>query len=527
MRHASPRQKLISRLFVALILTLLVSNTLFQNTGSASREKFALVIGIKGYPKFPAHEKLRHADRDAESFVQFIKTPEGGAFPENNIRLLRNEEATKENISRAVEWLSRRVKSDDLVYIFFSGHGIVDRLGYAYFMPHDSDPAYPDVLGIRADVLLQNLKARINSKHTIYFIDACHSGAALVESGVAKDIGATTSSVISEIWEKELAQRDSISMAFLSAGGNQRSWEDDELQQGVFTYYLLEGMKGAADKDSNNVITAGEVYRYVLDRVEERTRLKKYPLQTPIISPLFDHSFPLGVVNSPRRLRPVEPKTAGTTTTRQRIISRGIPEAVQKVLTEAAHVNYVLFTTAQAWVVITGRNGQTRFDLPKSLTDALDELNKAGSEISRIALFGKERWVIIQGRNGFRTYGVSAAMSQTLKEINSKNGVILDVAFSPNGGWIILSDKSVSWTTDLPQDLRNALKETNDESRVAFAPGGGWVLITGANGYKTSNVPQDIINILSDVNEKGETIQQVVFSPNGGWIVITTSRAPR
>ena len=55
---------------------------------AAQGEKYALVIGITGYPRFPASRQLRFADQDAQLFYDFITTPEGGSFPAGNIRLL-------------------------------------------------------------------------------------------------------------------------------------------------------------------------------------------------------------------------------------------------------------------------------------------------------------------------------------------------------------------------------------------------------------------------------------------------------
>src|SRR5262249_27616220 len=68
-------------------------------------QRFDLVIGIKGYPNFPAGEKLNYADEDAKAFRDFILTPAGGNFPEDHVRLLINENATHAGIYEQIEWL--------------------------------------------------------------------------------------------------------------------------------------------------------------------------------------------------------------------------------------------------------------------------------------------------------------------------------------------------------------------------------------------------------------------------------------
>lgn len=521
----------IGRLFLLTVLTILLSPLAFPQNRVSAREQFALVIGIKGYPKFYEHERLLYADNDAEKFVEFIQSSQGGAFRADNIFLLRNKEATKERIIKAIDWLSKRVKGDDLVYIFFSGHCVPNSLNQAYFMPFDADPNWPEVLGIRADLLFQDVRSRVNSKYTIYFIDACHSGAALMESGLtARAYQSNAASILNQLWEKEFSNRAAISMAFLSAASNQRSWEDNELKQGIFTYYLLEAMKGgAADRDKDATITASEAYRYLLDKVEDRTALKKKPVQTPMISPTFDHTFPLSKLISPGPIVQPPPSVrraiSNDATPRQRIEYRRIPESAVKAIKESVKrseaVTYVLFTPWNGWIIMNGSKGHRAFNPREGIDSALRDLNKAGQVVSRIAVQGNEKWIIIKGTKGYMiSSGIPEGLTQALDRVNVKQGTIQDVAFSPDGGWVVISDKVTASTTGLPIEFQNAIREVKDLRRVAFAPNGGWVLIEGRSGYKAHNVPPDLVEALSDIKKKNETVAQVTFAPGGGWLVI-------
>ena len=104
------KQLLFSILFF-LSLSALVSPCFGQN------QRYALLIGITGYPHFPDSERLKYADEDAKLFYDFIQTEEGGDFPANNIRLLQNRNATREHIFDEITWLSRRVEREDIVYV--------------------------------------------------------------------------------------------------------------------------------------------------------------------------------------------------------------------------------------------------------------------------------------------------------------------------------------------------------------------------------------------------------------------------
>src|SRR5947209_15881908 len=80
-------------------------------------EGFALIIGIKGYPHFEAEQRLQYADEDARGFYEFIQTKAGGSFRRENIRLLINEEASRDNIFDAVSWLRRTTSESDTLYV--------------------------------------------------------------------------------------------------------------------------------------------------------------------------------------------------------------------------------------------------------------------------------------------------------------------------------------------------------------------------------------------------------------------------
>jgi len=262
-------------------------------------DSYALVIGITGYPHFAADQRLRFADRDARRFAQFLNTPAAGSFPSNNVRLLVNEQATRQAIYREMKWLADRVNGNDRLYVFFAGHGIVDSVSErAYFMPYDADPANPGGLGMRADNFLQDLRDMLTAKRMIFFIDACHAAAAMSRSGSARNsLGMTDK--LNALWREEFAGKQELNMGFFSASSNQRSFEDTEFRHGIFTWYLLEGLEGAADRDNNGKVEAGELRRYLSDRVEERSKQRFQAAQTPTISPVFVPEIALAIFGAP------------------------------------------------------------------------------------------------------------------------------------------------------------------------------------------------------------------------------------
>ncbi len=82
---------------------------------------WALVVGIAQYQHVPS---LRYADDDAYLLHSFLKSPEGGALPDGQLRLLVDENATLGKIQSAMRQLAQLVRADDLVLFYFSGHGL-------------------------------------------------------------------------------------------------------------------------------------------------------------------------------------------------------------------------------------------------------------------------------------------------------------------------------------------------------------------------------------------------------------------
>jgi uncharacterized caspase-like protein len=67
------------------------------------------------------------------------------------------------------------------------------------------------------------------------------------------------------------------------SGPNEVSGEDDELRHGVFTSFLLEGLRGKADTDKDGMITVDEVYRYVSREVPRANGQEQHPVKKGIV----------------------------------------------------------------------------------------------------------------------------------------------------------------------------------------------------------------------------------------------------
>ncbi len=255
------------------------------------QDNYGLIIGIKGYPEYKEGQKLQFADHDAEAFRDFITSPEGGSF---KVKLLTNANATRTKIMSEIKEFGRQVKSQDRFFIFYSGHGEVDENGDAYFMPFDANPALLDDKGMEMRKFLEQITRKINAKMIVFFADACHSGSAFGAKGSDNRF----STLLNEQWSEIFKNRDNTCVVISSSGVNQSSYEDQGLKHGIFTYYLIEGLKGKADQTSKSpdgTVRAGELRSFLDERVGEHAKEKLHSWQNPIWSPNFDPDLPFSI----------------------------------------------------------------------------------------------------------------------------------------------------------------------------------------------------------------------------------------
>jgi uncharacterized caspase-like protein len=140
---------------------------------------------------------------------------------------------------------------------------------------------------------LQTIFDRIEAERVVMFLDACYSGAATAggRTFAAKKTRATS------IDEEFLARLTRArGRAIITASKTSEvSMELPELGHGIFTYFLVEGLRGAADANRDGIVTLDEVYAYVAQQVGQKSRLVGGN-QHPVMRGEFEGSLPLAKV---------------------------------------------------------------------------------------------------------------------------------------------------------------------------------------------------------------------------------------
>ena len=218
----------------------------------------------------------KFAAADAEAFYSVLTTTAG--FNQDNMLLLTNRSERKPTL-RNIKWalgtfLGRSAKPDDMVIVYFAGLGGVevdprgaerDRLA-KYFLPSDAtaDDLYQTALPLSD---FQAIFERIEAERVILFLDSHYSGAAGGRTFASKKSRRTTDD---PLLERLSRSRGRVIMT--ASKPNELALEDPSFGHGIFTYYLMEGLRGAADLNRDGIVSLQELYEYVEQHASRKSR---------------------------------------------------------------------------------------------------------------------------------------------------------------------------------------------------------------------------------------------------------------
>jgi tetratricopeptide (TPR) repeat protein len=232
---------------------------------------WAVVIGISNYKNI---EGLNFADRDAQAFYNYLVNTNGGPkLKPAYVKLLLNKQALSTEIYAALEWLKGSVKQNDRVIFYFSGHGDVETKNNsqrAFLLAYNSPKvAYATSGTVGVKYLQQYFDGYISQNRAqcvILIADACRSGKLAGGSEGAQ----LTTQALGHAKNKRIIK-------ILSAQENEVSFEGSKWGGGVFTYYLLRGIEGLANANSDNAITTKELAAYLPLKVAFATANAQHP----------------------------------------------------------------------------------------------------------------------------------------------------------------------------------------------------------------------------------------------------------
>jgi hypothetical protein len=236
-----------------------------------NRNAYAILIGIENY-----RQKLPTADfatQDAKLVADYLIKVLG--YPEENVVTLMNDHAALGDFVKYFEkWLPNNVEKDSTVFVYYSGHGAPDpKSGSAYLVPYDGDPSFIDETGYSLKRMYTAL-GKLPAKEIIVALDSCFSGA-----GGRSVIAKGSRPLVMNLQSNVVLPKN---MTVLSASsGDQTSSTYDEKGHGLFTYFMLKGIKNEDVVKQDGSLKIDDLYGYLKPQVERIARKQFNNEQTP------------------------------------------------------------------------------------------------------------------------------------------------------------------------------------------------------------------------------------------------------
>lgn len=220
--------------------------------------KIALLIGVSQYDSGDL-KPLPAAAKDIAAIAAVLQNSNLGDF--DRVDVLPDPDLGQ--LQDAINILFDDCQTDDLVLLYFSGHGITDESGNFYFTNRTTRKNSQGRLhkgSATPASFVHDLMEDCNSDRQVIILDCCHSGA-FPTGMTARDAGTID-------FPRQLGGKGRIILT--SSAATEYSFERQGEELAVYTRYLVEGIQtGAADLDGDGAISVNELHDYVRSQVHK------------------------------------------------------------------------------------------------------------------------------------------------------------------------------------------------------------------------------------------------------------------
>jgi|GEM_PF-1325603 len=250
--------------------------------GEPNPDAFAVVIGAA---KYRGIADVEYARNDAEAMHRYLVDAFG--FADGNVIVLDDPTigdfnqyfgTASEPRGQLYNMIARKSGQYD-VFIYYVGHGVPslkDKRGY--LVPSDANPDYIEMNGYPVEQLYANI-GKLPARKVTIVLDACFSGETPDMTGKVGSLLKNASAGFVVVPLSKEAPKNAVVMT-ASSGAQVAAWYPEK-KHSLFTYWLLRGLKGEADKNSDKSITLSELKQYLGDNVPPIARALYNREQTP------------------------------------------------------------------------------------------------------------------------------------------------------------------------------------------------------------------------------------------------------
>ena len=237
--------------------------------------KVALLIGVGNYEHSDYFKPLASAPKDVAAMQRILLNAQMGEFTE----VIPLIDPDPMQMQEAIETLYRDLSKDDLVLLFFSGHGIKDDSGKLYFSTRVTRKTLKGELVKSTAVparFVQEIMSNSRSRRQVMILDCCFSGAFDPALNAKAD---------GSVDLQELGAEGRVVLT--SSSSTEYSFEQQGSELSIYTRFLVEGIEtGAADRDNDGKVSVRELHEYATKKVQETA-----PKMNPKIIVLKDEGF--------------------------------------------------------------------------------------------------------------------------------------------------------------------------------------------------------------------------------------------
>lgn len=232
------------------------------------RKRWALLIGINDYDDAvfgPLHVCVNDVDAVAQRLVS------GGFDQDCTYRIMDSsgDLPTRLNILKTLKSIADATETDDLLFFYFSGHGIEEN-GESYLVPKDVNQVVMRDSAVSIS-RVKEIMLEAPARTKVIVLDACHSGA---------KIGSKGDNRMSEAFVRRVFEEAEGIAILSSCKQGELSYELPTRDHSVFTHFLLKALEGESDREEKGFVTVQDVNLYVLDGVKKWAAQNKH-IQTP------------------------------------------------------------------------------------------------------------------------------------------------------------------------------------------------------------------------------------------------------
>ncbi|MBS0207100.1 MAG: SUMF1/EgtB/PvdO family nonheme iron enzyme, partial [Planctomycetes bacterium] len=241
-------------------------------------QRWALLVGVNQY------DYARGLDYCVSDQRALSEALTAAGFPARQVTLMvddaseRRLQPTRTNVKTQIELLVKLARPGDMVLIGLSGHGVLlERT--TYFCPSDAKLDDADTL-VSLDWVYQQLKG-CQADLRLVLMDACRNVPPTPAGRRAIDPDALVAT--SRAFAQSGSRLPEGVLLLNSCSEGEFAQEDQPLGHGVFTHFLLEGLKGKADRDGDQKISLQELFSYSSKETSLYVRDKYAGLQRPTL----------------------------------------------------------------------------------------------------------------------------------------------------------------------------------------------------------------------------------------------------